>query len=92
MATDRCPYCGFPNPGAVAFEDCPDKPAPPPTWAVEAGRCLTFDGEPLLNVYGITDATGYRYIPAELDTLTHALAAALNTCKVDGSRVPRRKS
>jgi hypothetical protein len=24
--TDICPYCGFPNPGAGSFEDCPDKP------------------------------------------------------------------
>ena len=70
----------------------PDRLRKSPRWAVEAGRCVTFDGEPLFNVNGHTDATGYRYIPAELDTLTHALAAALNTCKVDGSRVPRRKS
>lgn len=69
--------------GSREWYGCPD------SWAVEAGRCITFDGVPLFTVDGLTDARGYRYIPAELDTLTHEIAAALNAADVDGSRVAR---
>lgn len=58
-------------------------------WTVEPGRLLVFDGVPVCYLSGRTDATGYRYIPAELDTLTHSIAIALNAGRVDGSKVTR---
>lgn len=62
---------------------------PPDRWTVAEGRCIAFDGAPLFTVDGLTDARGYRYIPAELDALTREIAAALNAAGVDGSRVAR---
>ena len=83
--------CGEPDGKPCTVPDCPWCHANPTGWAVESGRCLTFEGTPLFTVNGLSDAAGYRYHPAELDALTHDIAAALNTSKVDGSRVGRSR-